>query len=271
VSVPVAGKHIVTKELLNGCICCTLVGSFHAALTEIVQTYHPDRIIIEGSGTSDPAAIALTLDTHPDVKRDGVIVIIDVVNFEGIKDVARSARPHYEFTDLIVFNKVEQVSLEQKQRVVGYVREFHATAPIVEAPGGILRADLAFGIHPWDFRPEVVGSLTHSLTLSSHNASEEMHDHIDAITLTLPETIDVSRLHIWAQQLPREVFRVKGYARTNDNTYVMVNCVNRSLDIQPLDSSPPQPQPRLLCLGFHIHSLENALTKSLAACMMDGP
>ena len=37
-------------EMNSGCICCSLVGDFGTALTEVIDTYHPDRIIIEPSG-----------------------------------------------------------------------------------------------------------------------------------------------------------------------------------------------------------------------------
>jgi len=146
----IRGKHIVTKELLNGCICCTLVGNFYQALTEIAQTIHPDRILIEASGVSDPIAVALTLKSHPLVQRDGVVTIIDVVNYNGVLEFNTVTQHQAEFTDLIIFNKVELVSDERKQQVVGYVREVNMTAPIIEAPQGHVQPSLVFGIYTAD-------------------------------------------------------------------------------------------------------------------------
>lgn len=48
-------KSIAVKEILNGCLCCTLVGKLSDAIKEIVETMHPDRIIIETSGSAYPA------------------------------------------------------------------------------------------------------------------------------------------------------------------------------------------------------------------------
>ena len=41
---------IEIKELNSGCICCSLVGDFNRSLNEVIETYHPDRILIEPSG-----------------------------------------------------------------------------------------------------------------------------------------------------------------------------------------------------------------------------
>ena len=41
---------IQVNELNSGCICCSLVGDFREALKKVVETYHPDRILIEPSG-----------------------------------------------------------------------------------------------------------------------------------------------------------------------------------------------------------------------------
>src|SRR5574340_861654 len=99
------GKQIQTRELLNGCICCTFVGPLNNTIDELINQYHPDRIIIESAGTADPSSLAITIAHHPNLVRDGLITIIDVVNFEGYEKLDLIAQKQAEFTDLIVFNK----------------------------------------------------------------------------------------------------------------------------------------------------------------------
>jgi len=144
------GKGIKTKELLNGCICCTLVGPFISSINEIVETFSPDKIIIEASGAADPSALALMISLHPNLARDGVIGIIDVVNFEGYKDLSVTAQNQTKFTDLIIFNKIELVDIAKKKAVVGYVRELNAHSPIIEAPNGKISSKLVFGLNSKD-------------------------------------------------------------------------------------------------------------------------
>ena len=111
-------QNIETKELLNGCICCTLVGPFIHSIDELLIKHRPDRIIIEASGAADPAALALMVSSHPKLARDGVLTIIDVIHFDGYSDLSTTARNQTKFTDLLVFNKVEEVDIGRKQAVV---------------------------------------------------------------------------------------------------------------------------------------------------------
>src|SRR5690242_204186 len=58
--------NIEVKEMLNGCLCCVLVGKLKDALHEIIRDYTPDRIIIESSGTAYPLPIVLEINEIPE-------------------------------------------------------------------------------------------------------------------------------------------------------------------------------------------------------------
>ena len=78
------------KELLNGCICCNLVGQLADALNTLRQDVAPDRILIETSGSAFPATLAMEVNRLAretnDFVLDGVIVVIDVANWKGYED-----------------------------------------------------------------------------------------------------------------------------------------------------------------------------------------
>lgn len=62
---------IEIKELNSGCICCSLVGDFNRSLNEVIETYHPDRILIEPSGVgklSDVMSSVKDMEKDHDVK-----------------------------------------------------------------------------------------------------------------------------------------------------------------------------------------------------------
>ena len=63
---------IQVNELNSGCICCSLVGDFREALKKVVETYHPDRILIEPSGGGAPshAAPLCAVGRRQAVRRD---------------------------------------------------------------------------------------------------------------------------------------------------------------------------------------------------------
>lgn len=263
------GKHIQTKELLNGCICCTLVGPFIHAIDEIIDSFKPDRIIIEASGAADPAALALMIDSHPRLWRDGVLAVIDVVNFDGYIDLSITAQNQTKFTDLIVFNKVEQVDLPRKQAVVGYVRELNDHSPIVEAPQGTLAASVAFGVSTKE-----LGELLIDEGFNQHTANHMHHPHehhlqqdgIESFSLEPGKQATPELIQSFLDQLPSAVYRVKGVFTTPSKTAFVVNKVGRRTAIE--ETKIPELtslKNTLVLIGFHINQYQTKIAKELSS------
>lgn len=101
------------REMLNGCICCNLVGQLGPALEELRVTIPDlDRIVIETSGSAFPATLAMEVnrlarETGGQYALDGVVTVVDVENWKGYEDTSYTAKLQAKFTDLIVFNKWE--------------------------------------------------------------------------------------------------------------------------------------------------------------------
>lgn len=255
----VQGQNIKTKELLNGCICCTLVGPFMASIDEVVDTYHPDRIIIEASGAADPSAIAMMISSHPRLYRDGVISIVDVVNFEGYKDLSVTARHQTEFTDLIVFNKVELADLAHKQAVVGYVRELNTHSPIVEAPHGVLNPELVFGINSKELEQLLSHQSPHA---HDHHLAE---DKLESFHCTLHQPLNHIKLMDWLSELPSSIFRVKGFVQLQNETMRVVNKVGQRSELTDppinLDFRPSE----LVFIGFNVIAEHEKIERELVS------
>lgn len=256
------GKHIQSKELLNGCICCTLVGPFQSAIAEIVKSYHPDLIIIEASGTADPAAIALMIDSHPLVYRDSLVSIVDVMNFTGYTDISSTARNQTKFTDLLIFNKIESVSDEQKRAVVGYVRELNEHSPIIEAPRGRVSVDLLLGANH--------GELSRLLTVYKQQAaSKETHTHLDEDALTafsVPMDTEISEgeLANAIAQLPRNIIRVKGLIRSEFGERIC-NAVARQTNFSAAPIELRNEPGFLIVIGVRAAQYQQKITSDLQA------
>lgn len=101
------------REMLNGCICCNLVGQLSEALKELQAQVTPDRIVIETSGSAFPATLALEINRIArrtgNYVLDGVVSVIDVENWQGYEDTSVTARLQARYTDLIVFNKYVEI------------------------------------------------------------------------------------------------------------------------------------------------------------------
>ena len=94
---------IQINELNAGCICCSLVGDFRAALQQVVEQYHPDRIVIEPSGVGKLSdVISAVQNAHLDVQLNSFVTVVDALkakmylkNFGGILIEAASELPAY--------------------------------------------------------------------------------------------------------------------------------------------------------------------------------
>lgn len=252
------GKGIKTKELLNGCICCTLVGPFINSINEVVETFKPDRILIEASGAADPSALALMISSHPLLERDGVIAIIDVVNFEGYKDLSVTAQNQTKFTDLIVFNKIELVDIQKKQTVVGYVRELNTLSPIIEAPNGKVDPSVIFGLNTHE-----LDKLLKTDHKTHHNHIEQ--DEIGSFTLYSDKQHSKNEIENLIKNLPKNIFRCKGFITTNNNEIFIFNTVgNRTTFLEaPKDFKINDHTGVFVFIGYHANEYENEVAEKL--------
>ena len=80
-----AKSAIAVKEMLNGCMCCVLVGQMKNALLELKEQFDPDRIIIETSGSAFPAPIAWQIREldQGQFNLDSIVTVVDCINFKG--------------------------------------------------------------------------------------------------------------------------------------------------------------------------------------------
>lgn len=247
------GKNIQTKELLNGCICCTLVGPFHDALDEILETVNPDRILIEASGTSQPIALVLAIHSHTGVYRDGVITVVDCTTFTGFADLSVTARKQAECTDLFVLNKIELVDIAHRKSVVGYIRELNQYAPIVEAPHGIVEMSLVFGVAT----REVEEILLHA---QSQKIPEHLHEEgVQTCAFAAASGFPPDDMKQLLVSLPKNVIRVKGFTLYQEQIY-KIDKVGERVTIEPLQIAPEKTVQNkntvLVCIGFSLFTGE---------------
>lgn len=254
-------KGIQTKELLNGCICCTLVGPFVTSIAEIVSRFSPDRIIIEASGAADPAALALMVSSQPTLLRDSVLSIIDVVNFEGYKDLSVTAANQTKFTDLIIFNKVELADLEQKRRVLGYVRELNSHSPIVEAVNGFVDPAIVFGIASKEL--ELLLASTSADDHSMHSHIE--HDQLQAFELRIAGTFEKQKLTHIFEQLPTAIFRSKGFVTLSDAKTYLYNTVGKRTTFEPLEITDQHTENLCIFIGFQAKQYQDQIKEQILA------
>ncbi|KAJ3744207.1 CobW/HypB/UreG, nucleotide-binding domain-containing protein [Lentinula detonsa] len=180
------------SEILNGCMCCVLVGQMQNALFEIRDQYHPDRIIIECSGSAFPATLAfqireMELNTGGDFKLDSIITVVDAENFAGYEDTSPTAKMQASYTDIILINKWESVSDRQLDTVLDHLHTLNDLTPKLRCDGrNGVDPNLIFGIESKLFLDKNVHNQDPShieevetLTLYRGSAASQGHKHDD--------------------------------------------------------------------------------------------
>ena len=126
---------IQINELNAGCICCSLVGDFRAALQQVVEQYHPDRIVIEPSGVgklSDVTRAVEGVAEHLDVQLNSFVTVADVNKVKMyMKNFGEFYDDQISHASCIILSRTQTASEEKIAAAVAMLREKNPTATIV--------------------------------------------------------------------------------------------------------------------------------------------
>src|SRR5919108_1523699 len=128
----IEGKNIRMAELGGGCVCCSLLGEFEAAVREIIDTVAPDLIVVETTGVAEPDAIILDIqDNLTTVRLDGIITVADADALVRFPQLGHTTRMQIEAADLILLNKVDLVSAAELEQAKAALSRLNPMAPIL--------------------------------------------------------------------------------------------------------------------------------------------
>ena len=129
---------IQITELNSGCICCTLVGDFSRALDELIDTYHPDRIIIEPSGVgklSDIRRVVVDMMDSHEITLEGSATVADVGKCRMYaKNFGEFFIDQIENAETIILSRTQNTTEERIEKCVNLLREYNAHARIITTP-----------------------------------------------------------------------------------------------------------------------------------------
>ena len=129
---------IEIKEMNSGCICCSLVGDFGTSLKEVLDTYAPERILIEPSGVgklSDVMKAVQDAMTDRDVQLSSAVAVVDACKCKMyMKNFGEFFINQIEHAGTIVLSRTDKLSEEKLSACVALVREHNAKATIITTP-----------------------------------------------------------------------------------------------------------------------------------------
>ncbi len=129
---------IEIKEMNSGCICCSLVGDFGTSLKEVLNTYAPERILIEPSGVgklSDVMKAVQDAMKDRDVQLSSAVAVVDACKCKMyIKNFGEFFVNQIAHAGTIVLSRTDKISEEKLAACVAMIREHNAKATIITTP-----------------------------------------------------------------------------------------------------------------------------------------
>ena len=122
-------------EMNSGCICCSLVGDFGAALKDVLENYKPDRVIIEPSGVgklSDVIKAVQNVDEGMDVVLNARVAVVDALKCKMyMKNFGEFFNNQIESASSIILSRTQKVSEAKLEECVKMIKEHNDKAAIV--------------------------------------------------------------------------------------------------------------------------------------------
>ena len=171
---------IQVNELNSGCICCSLVGDFREALKKVVETYHPDRILIEPSGVgklSDVTRAVEGVAEHLDVQLSSFVTVADVNKVKMyMKNFGEFYDDQVSHASCIILSRTGNASEEKVAAAVALLAEKNPTATIVTTDWTVLTGAQIVSV--MDGKRDLVAELlTEARAANVAHADEDEHEH----------------------------------------------------------------------------------------------
>ena len=174
---------IQINELNAGCICCSLVGDFRAALQQVVEQYHPDRIVIEPSGVgklSDVTRAVEGVAEHLDVQLSSFVTVADVNKVKMyMKNFGEFYDDQISHASCIILSRTQNATEEKIAATVAMLREKNPTATIVTTAWDALTGEQILKAMSTkdDFKAELIAMAAKANEEHAHEDEEEEHEH----------------------------------------------------------------------------------------------
>ena len=267
-------------ELNSGCICCTLVGDFTEALGQLIDTYHPDRILIEPSGVGKLSDIRRVVDdvakTH-EIELAGCATVADVGKCRMYAhNFGEFFIDQIESAETIILSRTQMTTQDKIEKCVALLRGHNPRARIITTPWDELDSLKVLETieHPtFLLTPDDLPEPDHHH--HDHDEHEHHHDHdhcgcghdhhghhhadeiFDNIGVETPKRFDEAAIREALEELDDgngaeygQILRAKGILPLNDGKWLHFDYVPGETDFR---YGPADYTGRLCVIGVKIH------------------
>jgi G3E family GTPase len=243
----IEGKNVRIAELGGGCVCCSLLGEFEAAIGEIIEKVAPERIIVETTGLAEPEALVFNIqEALPQCRLDGVVSVIDADMLIRFPELGHTTRLQIEGADILLLNKIDLVEPSRIQTLEAKLREINATAAIIRTEHCRIDRQLLFGIG----REKKVAPPEHKHQLE-----------FESFALSSDNIFSRDSFERFANSLSASVIRAKGFVRFADSTQLF-NFVAGRWDLEPFEADRTE----LVFIGKNMATEKETILRALDEC-----
>ena len=170
---------IEIREMNSGCICCSLVGDFGTSLREVMNTYAPERILIEPSGVGKLSEVmsavnGVTEDT--DMVLNSAVAVVDASKAKlYIKNFGEFFVDQIEHAGTIILTRTDKTSDAKTAEVVELLRTHNAKATIITTP--LAELDGKAVLETIEGRSDLQAEILAEVIASHEEDEEDEHEH----------------------------------------------------------------------------------------------
>lgn len=240
----IVGASAAVIELANGCICCAAAGDLTRSVNQLIQSAQAlDGIIIETSGLADPEPLVAALEQGRfarALRLTGVVTVVDALNYDDNLDRAQAAFQQLIAADLVLINKSDLVSADVPRLIEQSVARINPDARTIACLNGQIPHTLIL-----DLPQRRVATAAHPV--HAHTGD------FQSVTLTTDAPLVPERFDEWLDNLPRNIYRVKGFIRFHGQCGpLLFQLVGRRRVVEPTSRSDCARGASLVLIGQKI-------------------
>ena len=269
---------VTINEMNSGCICCSLVGDFETSLKEVLDTYHPDRVIIEPSGVGKLSDVIKAVSTvnSDEMELDNFITVVDAKKCRMYtKNFGEFYNNQVEHASLIVLSRSQDLTEFQLKECLDILKGLNDHSPIITTAWDKLNGLDIINACEVNIQEELLHEHEHhhehdeNCTCGCHDHDHHHHHHADEIFTSwgfeTPATYTTEEVEGFLKELDNEekygiVLRAKGMIPAADGTWIYFDYVPEESNVR---AGKPDVTGKICVIGSKLKEaeLENLFRK----------
>ena len=191
---------IEIREMNSGCICCSLVGDFGASLKEVVEKYHPDRILIEPSGVgklSDVIKAVQGVEEDVDIQLNSYTTVVDAKKCKMyMRNFGEFFDNQVQYAGAIIMSRTDIVDEKKAMESMELLRSINEKAAIITTPIEKLDGKKILEVmeHPVSLADELLKEEHEHHHAMMRSAAADMTTSIIITTMMMSAAVDMTTI-----------------------------------------------------------------------------